>query len=205
MVAAARGHARIVRLLLRHGAEINSRSDDGHTALMLASYAGKDAAVAALLAWQRSAPLLDVQSSLGLTALMEAAGEGHIGIVRRLLAHRVPAPPSVDVKSGEGHTALAYACARGKAAIVRALLARSPVDVNTQGGAGKHSPLMLACAQGHVGAVRALLEHHTPPDRELRGADGFTALDYATERGYFQIVRLLSRPVKQQHQPPAQI
>ncbi|MDE1152610.1 MAG: ankyrin repeat domain-containing protein [Micavibrio sp.] len=53
IAAAERGHTDAVRLLLKHGADVNAQHDRGWTALMHAAWAGHDAVVEALT-WHRA-------------------------------------------------------------------------------------------------------------------------------------------------------
>lgn len=83
MLAAASGHAEIVDLLLRSGAEINIVDENGQTALILALARG-NSEVANLLV---SVPGIDVNSKTtqGMTALMYAVDLGDVTLARRIL------------------------------------------------------------------------------------------------------------------------
>ena len=71
MGAAVYGHERVVKLLLRHGAEINLQSNGGGTALMFAALHGHERVVDLLL---RHGAEINLQDSDGCTALMRRHG-----------------------------------------------------------------------------------------------------------------------------------
>jgi len=68
--------------LLRSGAEVGVRNEDGRTTLMLASYKGLTFLIDSLLSYGASVDERDYQGS---TALMHAASGGHVEAVRRLI------------------------------------------------------------------------------------------------------------------------
>ena len=76
------GFVDIVKLLLRHGANVNSQSFSGNTALHHACTQGKVDAVSVLL--DHSADI-EHQNEKGHTPLMEAAISGHCNMASVLL------------------------------------------------------------------------------------------------------------------------
>jgi ankyrin repeat protein len=107
--------------LLRHGAEVNARTHDGYTALMLASEEGAlDVARTLILA---GASVTSHTQAEQLTALMYAARAGSRAVVEYLLAAGAPV---ADVNAA-GQTALDLAEAEKHADVVGVLeLAGSP-------------------------------------------------------------------------------
>lgn len=82
MEAAREGHDEMVALLLAHGAEVNAQTQETQeTALTLAACGGFVDVAELLL---RCNADIELGSS---TPLMEAAQEGHVDLVKRLLAH----------------------------------------------------------------------------------------------------------------------
>ena len=104
-----------MRAWLRGGGHVDARETElGCTILMLASRAGNEAMVAALL--QRGASV-DLQSNKGATALMVASVFNHSAVVRRLLA--AGADPALrdengftaaEIAEGNGQTAGEISC-----------------------------------------------------------------------------------------------
>jgi len=144
--AAARGDLRVVKLLLKHGANVQARMADGSTALAAAAQSDKtteaDAIAALLIA--RNVPVSAVNRR-GETALHAAARNGNPALMQRLL--KAGADPMA--KDNSGWRPLEVATSYGKKDAVKLLLA-----------AGAHvSPVVNAC-----GSTSAL-------DIAKRGAD----------------------------------
>jgi ankyrin repeat protein len=119
MWAAFNGHTAIVSFLLENGAEPDAKDVNGRTALMYASSGPFPETVVLLL---KKGAKVNVQGKLeGFTALMTAAAEGQIDVVRVLLAHG--ADPSLEDMDGD--TAESFALQKGHAAVVE-LLGRPP-------------------------------------------------------------------------------
>jgi len=96
---------------------------------------------------------VDLTSSLGLTALMNAAGHGRLSILLVLLQHSA----NPDLQNTYGVTALMLAVLGGHEACVQALLR---ADANTE-LLDKHgdTALQLAKAQGHTAIAQLLRQH----------------------------------------------
>ena len=83
-VAVRQGHAPVVRVLLRGGADVAGRTAEGAAPLHLAALAGDTGVIGALL--RRGAAVDATEPWHGQTALMVAAERGREAAVRRLLA-----------------------------------------------------------------------------------------------------------------------
>jgi ankyrin repeat protein len=115
MFAAFNGHAPVVEYLLDAGAEIDAKDRNGRPALMYAS-SGPFAETVVLLLTRGAE--VDVQGTLeGFTALMTAAAEGQVEVVRCLLDHGADRS-IVDV---DGDTALTFARQNGHTEVVALL------------------------------------------------------------------------------------
>ena len=119
-------------------------------------------------------------SGVAMTALMEAATEGHQGIIRLLLERE---DVDVNVRSpfsdrASGYTALTWAAKHGHGKIVRMLLGRKEVEVNVATPIADRTPLMEAIYYGHMEVAELLLRH---PAVDVNHEDmyGLTALSYA--------------------------
>ena len=121
--SALRGELQKVVKWLRKGgptdALCHGSTDDGHPSdfalLHVAAGFGHLEMVRVLL--KRGASV-DLPSSLGLTALMNAVGGGHPSILLVLLQHAA----NPDLQDKDGHTALMQAADKGQKACVQALL-----------------------------------------------------------------------------------
>lgn len=114
--AALNGLAADVEKALNSGIDINSRDEDGRTALMYAAYNGHSAIMEKLIGKGASVNLTD---NYGRTALMFAASGPYPESVRVLLKNQAD-PNLVDKE--EHFTALMYAAAEGQTEVAKILL-----------------------------------------------------------------------------------
>lgn len=214
MQAARFGDAQGVWKYAAEGMDINERTRDGKTPLILAAAGGHTKAVEALLELGADA---GAQDNVGATALLTAATAGHADTVRVLLTRGADA----SIKDRDGGSPLLNAVFFGYRNAVAELLKRNQtippedmnealliaagmghtdivedmltvgVDVNV---AGKHqrTPLMAAVKFDRVETVRALVNHGANP--ELKNEDGETALAMAKSRGNSEIIAVLEAP-----------
>jgi len=121
MWAAFNGHTPVVEYLLDKGAAIEAKDSSGRSALMYASSGPYAETVGLLLS---KGAEVNVQGALeGFTALMTAAAEGQLEVVRILLEHG--ADPSL--KDQDGDTAGSFAEENGHAAVVELLRNPPPI------------------------------------------------------------------------------
>ncbi|GEM_PF-5737488 len=169
-VAAERGHATVVRMLLERGADPDARRHDGETALSLAVTAGHATVVEVLLA---AAADVNPRASDGDTPLIEAAYAGHVAILCMLLDHGA----DMTCRSGiDGSTALIWASYEGHTACVQAL-AEHGANVNEKDTGDGSTPLIWAAWGNHPNVVRVLLDHGADPSET--NSSGETAADHA--------------------------
>lgn len=116
--AAEEGHAEAVRLLLRHGANVNDRDQSGQTPLLKASLNGHLPCVMALLEGGADP---NVQTKSGFTGLMHASYKGYSEIVRLSLEHGA----SPRLRDQNGNSAKEYAVGGGASHIIPLLEAHS--------------------------------------------------------------------------------
>jgi len=215
LVAAARqADAEMVASLLRRGADVNSASADGTTALHVAAYQdnvriaaqllqhGADAAAPnrygvrplSLAAQTGDARLIDMLLAAGAdpnttrgegeTALMDAARAGTIDAVGSLIGY------GADVNAAErwkGQTALMWAAAENNSAAVAALVdAGANVSARSKGG---FTAFLFAVRGGHIEAARALLA--AGADVNETAPDGTSALVLAVLNGHFDAAAAL--------------
>jgi len=100
---------------------------------------------------------VDLQTSLGITALMGAAGYGRLSIVLVLLQHSA----NPDLQDNNGSTALMLAAYHGHEACVQALLrAKANTELLDEDG---NAVLQHAENKGHTSIAALLRQHATPP------------------------------------------
>uniref|UniRef100_A0A8C9TQD7 Ankyrin repeat and KH domain containing 1 n=1 Tax=Scleropages formosus TaxID=113540 RepID=A0A8C9TQD7_SCLFO len=244
-LAACGGHVELAALLIERGANLEEVNDEGYTPLMEAAREGHEEMVALLLAQganinaqteetQETALTLaccggflevadfliktgaDIELGCS-TPLMEAAQEGHLELVKYLLA----AGANVHATTATGDTALTYACENGHTDVADVLLqtgadlehesegGRTPLmkaaraghlctvqfliskgaNVNRATANNDHTVVSLACAGGHLAVVELLLAHGADPTHRLK--DGSTMLIEAAKGGHTNVVSYL--------------
>lgn len=161
-VAAVRGHAEVVQLLLKHGPGVDE--DDWDYPLWLLSQVARAGHADVAQVLLDGGFCMHEADSDGRTALMEAAYEGREAAVRVLLSHSPE--PVLQAVDEEGRTALFEACqAHGGVGAARAgcrlLLAGAKDDVALEGA---------PCYQGgmygsqHQWSVRSVSQPATTRD-----------------------------------------
>jgi len=165
-------------LLLKHGAVVDSREDDGWTPLMLAAQNGKLDAVKALVAAKSD---VNAKAADGLPVLHMPVQNGHHDVVKFLLDHEA------DVSCvHKGVSFLQIAAIYGHLETVRNLL---------QGGANPDQPLdegrtaLFAAAQyNHVAIARLLIDSGADINRAV---DNITPLLVAAFAGSADVLAVL--------------
>lgn len=185
--AAGRGDAPEAKRLLTLGASPNAQDARGRTALTVAAL-GDHVAVAALLVAAGADP--DPQDEERNNALLVTGETGSVAMLRVVLR----AGPDLTRTNRFGGTALIPAADRGHLAYVRELLSTTKIDVNHVNNLA-WTALLEAVILGdggpaHTEIVRELLRYGADP--HLADRDGVTALDHARQRGYAQMVHVLS-------------
>ncbi len=111
MRAACSGHARVVELLLAHGADVLAQSAEGQTALEWAAYCGRGNAakvISIMHGTSHGNAVLGIPDNGGYTPLMRAAAAGHAGIVKLLLDLGIGS--ETTEKNNSGATAVDLVC-----------------------------------------------------------------------------------------------
>jgi len=142
------GNLEIVRILLRAGANVNTRNEVGLTPLMFI----RDNATPQLIRELISAGgYINARDESGGTSLMAAAAESKYEVVKEL----IDAGASVGSKNANGGTALIFAAGNGDSRIAKLLIDLGE-DVNARDNDG-NTPLMFAAEEGEAETVKFLL------------------------------------------------
>lgn len=213
IAAATTGNLEVVHELLRTGADVNHRMENGNTALIGATLKGHVDIVSELL---RGGASPNDKNTDNLSALMAATVEGNMEILCELFQRGADANLSssnelsvlmtaalvgreevvsklqsegadVNWKNSDGNTALICAVLKGQVNIVRDLL-RNGAGINFQNNDGL-SALMVAVNEGNVEIVHELLTGGA--DVKVKNSDGNTALIIAANKGDIDVVHEL--------------
>ena len=213
MQAARFGDAQGVAKYAAEGFNVNEKTKQGKTPLILAASAGHGKVIEALIGLGAD---VQAQDNNGATALIVAATGGHAEAVKVLLNHGA----NVAAKDHDGGTALLnavffgyrdaatellkykqgiealdlneamlIAAGMGHIEIVKDMI-QIRLNVNVT-GLNNRTPLMAAVKFGRVDTVRLLLENGSDPTPQ--DADGTTALKIAQDQGNKEIIGILEK------------
>jgi ankyrin repeat protein len=187
------GNLSMVQFLLNAGGvDINQQNKYLETPLIAPAREGNEDLVKFLLDQPGIDPDMSDRSRIrpprlfGQTPLSHAAMNGHVNVLRALLAtNRV----NIESKDMRGWTPLAYAAAHGQAEAVEALIKVPGIQLKSKTRWGQ-TPLMLAAMNGHEAVARILIGQESPKG-DIERCYGSTALLVAVRHGHENIAKLL--------------
>ncbi|NXE40277.1 RAI14 protein, partial [Ptilorrhoa leucosticta] len=187
-LAATKGHAECLRIMVTHGADVTAQDGAGHSALHLAAKNSHPDCVKRLL--QSKCPA-DSTDNSGKTALHYAAACGCLQAVQLLCEHKCP----INIKDLDGNIPLLLAVQNGHTEVCKYLLDHG-ADINTRDKNGR-TALMMACEASSLNMVEAFLRRGA--DVSLVDVFGQNALHYAKLSESTGIQNLLSSKISQDH------
>ncbi|NXI96046.1 RAI14 protein, partial [Psophia crepitans] len=167
-LAATKGHAECLRIMVTHGADVTAQDGAGHSALHLAAKNSHPDCIKRLL--QSKCPAESTDNS-GRTALHYAAACGCLQAVQLLCEHNCP----INIKDLDGNIPLLLAVQNGHVEVCKYLLDHG-ADINTRDKNGR-TALMMACEAGSLNMVEAFLRKGA--DISLVDVFGHNALHYS--------------------------
>ncbi|KAM6105155.1 LOW QUALITY PROTEIN: ankycorbin [Pterocles gutturalis] len=185
-LAATKGHAECLRIMVTHGADVTAQDGTGHSALHLAAKNSHPDCIKRLL--QSKCPAESTDNS-GKTALHYAAACGCLQAVQLLCDHKCP----INVKDLDGNIPLLLAVQNGHTEVCKYLLDHG-ADVNTRDKNGR-TALMMACEAGSFNMVEAFLRKGA--DVSLVDVVGQNAMHYSKLSENTGIQNLLSSKLSQ--------
>ncbi|XP_077394664.1 kinase D-interacting substrate of 220 kDa B isoform X1 [Festucalex cinctus] len=157
--------------------DVDSRSDNGQTPLMVAAEQGNLEIVQELIRRGANVNCDDVDC---WTALMSASKEGHIQVVGELLDNDA----NMEHRDMGGWTALMWAAYKGRTDVAQLLLSKG-ANPNITGQYSVY-PIIWAAGRGHAEIVHLLLQHGA----KVNCSDkyGTTPLIWAARKGHYDSV-----------------
>ncbi|KAM3594113.1 uncharacterized protein V6R79_002457 [Siganus canaliculatus] len=157
--------------------DVDSRSDNGQTPLMVAAEQGNLEITQELIRRGANVNLDDVDC---WTALISAAKEGHIEVVRELLENNA----NLEHRDMGGWTAVMWAAYKGRTEVAQLLLEKG-ANPNITGQYSVY-PIIWAAGRGHAEIVHLLLQHGA----KVNCSDkyGTTPLIWAARKGHYDSV-----------------
>jgi uncharacterized protein len=184
--AAAKGDVAEIERLIAGGERLNIQDSNSRTPLHVAVYRKHHDAARALLRLGANPNALDAQRYDVVTI---AAVQNDIEMLNIALQGGASARNTTSPYDG---TALIAAAHLGHVDAVRILIAhKAPLDhANTRGWTALHEAVVLGNGgPNHVATVEALIKAGADPD--LKDRQGATALMYARQRGYRDMIKIL--------------
>ncbi len=170
---------------------VNVKDENGQTPLYFAAREANTEAARFLLSNHAA---VDAKDRWGRTPLFAAVYEEPLVFERiPIVTLLIESGADVNLKDESGDTPL-HMAAFGEAEIVKRLLEQG-ADVNAVNDAGE-TPLHKAVQYPEYKVVRELLRHGG--DKSRRSAQGLTAAQIAEERGWANLVELLSTTVERE-------
>ena len=182
--AASAGHLKIVKILLRVGANIEVEAEKSKdTALSLACANGHAKIVELLI---RKGADTEHRNIEDYTPLSHAAAKGHVKVIEILLLYGAEINSRTNSKFGM--SPLMLAAMYGHANAVTLLLDRG-CDVNAQNEIHRTTALSLACFNGKHEIVSILVDRKA--NLEHRAKAGITPLMEAAQGGFVEVGKIL--------------
>ncbi|XP_053264891.1 ankycorbin isoform X2 [Podarcis raffonei] len=185
-LAASKGQAECLRIMMTHGVDVTAQDGTGHSALHLAAKNNHPDCVKRLL--QSKCPPESTDSS-GKTALHYAAACGCLQVAQLLCEHKCP----INVKDVDGNIPLLLAVQNGHTEVTKYLLEHG-ADINSRDKNGR-TALMLVCEAGNLSIAEVLVRKGA--DINLVDALGHNALHYAAVSENTGIQNLLQLKIVQ--------
>lgn len=178
----------VIRLIEEEGANIDTKSEEGETPVLIATKNNDADLVKQLIDLGAD---INIQDDREDNVLLYAGAYGYLDIVK--LA--IEADADTTIVNRYGGIALIPAAERGHLEVIEYLLRDSDSDVNHINDLGWTALLeAIILSDGgkvHQDIVQLLLDHGA--DMDIADRDGISPLDHAQKRGYDAITRILKQ------------
>jgi ankyrin repeat protein len=175
--------AYIAELLIKYGADVNNKDENGYAPLHWAVTLGKSRIINVLL---ENGADVNAKDNIGSTPLHRVVVSDEeskrSNIAKVLIEHGA----DVNARNHQGLTPLHMATTLGKVDVTKVLL-ENGADPNVT--LQSLTPLHVAAFAGYSDIVELLLKHGADPS--IRDSDGKTALDFARESNRKDVVKII--------------
>lgn len=169
-MAARLGHPAILQTLIDSGCDLNSRAENGDTALMIAIRYKQEKCLQVLA---KAGADLSMVNSAGQSASLLARSHHWFLIFQQVLLNIIRIGNTLTSTNRSVFSPLLFVAQAGDVLGLKALLAKTSIDLNEQDEKG-FSAVMIAAMEGHVAAFRMLV--YAGADVKLCSKSGETAL-----------------------------
>ena len=188
-MAAVKGFNKVIKILLKYGVDINCKTEDGRTPLLLAVDYNHFELVDEMIGKFKADP--NLPSDDGVTPICHAATKGYSEIIKILLKYGV----DINCRMIGGSTPLLLAVYNNHCDLVDEMIGKLEADPNLPNNDGS-TPMFIAASEGFNEIIKILLKHGAHvnmTDEMVRDVpDGTsTPLMVACEFGHFETCRLL--------------
>lgn len=180
--ASAKGHTRVVELLIAAKADINAKAPGNKSLLHLAAENGHAETTDFLIKQMGEHTDISLQDACGWTPLQLAVSNGHLKAAKILLT----GPNASSQKTKEGLSLLHLAASNGHLGVVLYLLANGAEKVAPD---DFPAPLFFAAENGHAHVVKALIANGS--NVNMKNAYGEGPLFTAILARHFNVVHAL--------------
>lgn len=186
--ASAVGYTRMVKVLLKKGADPNSIDWLESTSIIEASINGHLDILKLLM---KNGGKLRCSSTDGYTPLIAASENDHVEIVRMLLDPRYIDNVDINSKFDNSASALTFGALNDNVEIVEMLISKG-ADIESVSDGG-YTPLLHAAEDGHTQVVKLLVENGANIHHALTFSQDMTAIKLAMKKRHDDIVEFLEK------------
>eukprot|EP00756_Hemistasia_phaeocysticola_P056684 Hpha_TRINITY_DN3308_c0_g1::TRINITY_DN3308_c0_g1_i1::g.172262::m.172262/K21440/ANKRD50; ankyrin repeat domain-containing protein 50 len=186
--AALRGHADVIRILLKGQADVNKAKQDGRTPVCSAAQRGNSHALRVLITEGHAD--VNMAKNDGATPCFKAAQRGHSDALRILIAE---GRADVNKSKNDGRTPCFIAVQNGHYNCLRILIAEGNADPNKATNDGA-TPCYVAAEMGQFDCLRVLIaEGHADVKKPKQGV---SPVEIARQNGHTEVLKLLEGEIR---------
>lgn len=176
-LAARKGSLPILKTLISHGCDLNSRTETGETALMLCAVFGHQECFHELLLAEADFGAVN-KAGHHVIAIAEATNHG--AFIHQIIWDAIVSGKKVYSSNMQIFSPLFFVARHGNARVMKKLLEQKGVDLNQQDNFG-FSAAMIAAQGGHMEVFKVLI--FAGADIGLKNVKGETAISLAEKSG----------------------